>query len=167
MGIPVPQEIHFLSLLACVKCEEWRHQIIAASFEVDNVATAQKIFQFHVPKQTTWVVTEISLEQLNPSPVGTSDFRSGQVDYNGLTNAWIVVSGTPIMAENAINSSALFNRPVLFAFQGGSKVAIWIQRDAASLPTDEYQVELAINSYFAPLSANQGLSRNTTGIQQP
>lgn len=167
MGIPVPQEVHFLSLLSDVRCAEWRHQIVAGSFQVANVATAQKIFQFIVPAQTTWIVTEIALEQLNPSPVGTSDFRSGQVDYNGQTNAWIVVNGTPTMAENAINSSALFNRPVLLAFQGGSKVAIWIQRGASSLPASAYEIELAINSYFAPLSAFQKLSLNTTGVQQP
>lgn len=163
----IPQEIHYLSALACVPCREWRHQIIAANFEDDNVATPQTVFTFTVPAQSIWIVTEISLEQFNPSPVGTGDFRSEQVDYNGLTNAWITVNSNPIMAADSIASSALFNRPVLLAFQSGTIVKIIIQRDAASLPTDEFQIQLAINGYFAPLSAYALLSLNTTNIQQP
>jgi len=165
--IAIPQEIHFLSKLSDVPCEEWRHQILAKNFQDANVATPQTVFTFTVPAQSIWIVTQIDLEQFNPSPVGTSDFRSEQLDYNGKTNAWITVNGNPIMGEDSIASSAVFNRPVLFAFQSGTKVRIIIQRDAASLPASAFQIQLAINGYFAPLSAYAKLSRNTTNIQEP
>lgn len=167
MAIPVPQEIHFLSQLSCVRCEEWRHILLSTNFEVAAVGAPLTIFTFTVPAQSIWIVTRIDLEQFNPTPTGASDFRSEEVDYNGLTNAWITDQSNPIMAANSIASSALFNRPVLLAFQSGHVVKIIIQRGATSLPATAYQVQTVINSYFAPLSAFKGLARNTTNIQQP
>ena len=168
MAVPVPQEIHFLSQLACVPCEEWRHILLSTNFQDTHVATPQTIFTFTVPSQSIWIVTKIDLEQFNPAPTPASgDFRSEQIDWNGVTNAWITDQGNPIMGANSIASSALFNRPVLLAFQSGHVVQIIIQRDAASLPTAAFQVQTVINSYFAPLSALKRLNMNTTNIQQP
>lgn len=166
MSLSIAQEIHYLSNLACVPCGEWRHQVMASNFEVQDMATPQTILTFTVPPHQSWFVTQIDLEAFNPSPVGTSDFRSEQIDYNGLTNAWLTVNGNPSMAANSIASSALFNRPVLFVFKGGDRIDIIVQRDAGSLPASAYQIQVAVNGYFTPASANAKVTGNTTNIQK-
>jgi hypothetical protein len=170
MSVPVPQEIHHLSNLTCVRCNEFRHELVVKAFQVANVATPQTIFTFTVPEHQSWFVTEIDLEAYNPAavgstPVGAGDFRSDQVDWNGLTNAWITVNGNPIMAANSIASSGVFNRPVLFTFKGGDKVQILVQRSASSLPATAYEIQIAVNGYFAPATAIAQVSPNTTNIQ--
>lgn len=164
-SIPIPQEIHFLSTLTDVMCREFRHQLLVKAFPVANVATPQTIFTFAVPTHQTWFVTEIDLEQFNVAPTPASDFRSDQIDFNGVTNAWIAVNGNPIMGVNTIASSGVFNRPVLFTFRGGDIVTIIIQRDAASLPTAAYEIQVCVNGYFAPATAMAKVTVNTTNIQ--
>jgi hypothetical protein len=163
----IAQEIHFLSQIACARCDEFKHLIISANFLETLPLAAQTILSFTPPENMTWIVTRISLRSLNPSPTPDSDFRSDDYDYNGLTNGWIAVGGNPVFAENDVVSFALFNRPVLLAFQGGKEVTIIVERDAASLPTEDYQVHVAVNSYLAPPSAYSKLTSNLTDIRQP
>jgi hypothetical protein len=143
---------------------------VTKAFQVANVATVQTVFTFTVPQHQSWFVTEIDLEAFPPNtvgstPVGAGDFRSDQVDWNGLTNAWIAVNGNPIMAVNSIASSGVFNRPVLLTFKGGDIVTILVQRGAASLPAAVYEIQIAVNGYFAPATAIAQVSQNTTNIQ--
>jgi hypothetical protein len=167
----VPQEIHFISQIACVECSSLKHMIISANEEDLTAVTPVAILSYTPPSKMAWIVTRINLRTLNPSlylagtPAG--DFRSDDYDWNGLTNAWITVAGSPLIAENAVVSFALFNKPVLLAFAGGKEIQIIVQRDAASLPTDPFQVQVAVHGYLAPGNALSYIMPNLTSIEQP
>jgi hypothetical protein len=140
------------------------------------VTTPKALVNFTPPMNNTWVVTYVAVRSLNPTvylavqiadpPGRVSDMRSDDFDWNGRTNAWFEVKGNSIWSINNIVTYAWFNKPVLLAFQGGQKVRLIVQRNAASLPADDFRVHVAIHGYICPAEALSKLSTSTTLIQQ-
>lgn len=120
----------------------------------------------------SWIVTFIKLRAFNPTTTLTAtpnaDMRSDDLDWNGETNCNINVNGNHLWGDNSVPVDAVTNVPVLFAFQGGSKVTFTVTRSVgpiASLPAAEFQVHLAIHGYLAPKSAIAIISKNVTQVE--
>lgn len=120
----------------------------------------------------SWIVTFVRLRAFNPSSTLTAtpnaDMRSDDLDWNGFTNANINVQGNHSWGDNSVPVDAVFNVPVLFCYQGGSKVTFTVTRAVApiaSLPAADFQVHLAVHGYLAPKSAIAIISKNVTQVE--
>lgn len=139
------------------------------------VVVAKSIFTFIPPLNFTWIVTEIKLRSLPPindaslTSVGTSsgDFRSDDFEYAGLASVFLTVKRQPIMGvlgSGRVTTFGLFNKPLLFAFQGGNQVDVMIQRQAGSIPPTQV-IHTAIMGYLAPPKALDLLAPYSTMIE--
>lgn len=140
-------------------------------------AGAKIVLRYKPDAHLTWLITYIKARAMNPTTyaaaglaaAGTGgqvgDMRSDDTDWNGFMNGWINVGNTPIMAIDDIPTMALFNVPVLFAFQGGKRVSIVVNRGVASLPAPDFQLQLAVHGYLVQGNALQNISMNTTQLQ--
>lgn len=128
--------------------------------------TPKVLFSFNTPDNFTWIVTRISIRTL-PSEVVAGDFRSDDFDFTGFTNSWFTVNGTPIMGVDQVVTFGLFNRPLLLPFAAKKVVNLVVQRSPDSLPAEDFQFHMAINSYLAPKKALDALASNQTQIVQP
>lgn len=138
---------------------------------------AKTVLRYKPDSHLTWLVTYIKARAFNPTlyvndgraAAGTGgqvgDMRSDDTDWNGFMNGWINVGNTPIFAQDDIPTMALFNVPVLFAFQGGRRVTFVVNRGVASLPLQAFQLQLAVHGYLVQGNALQTISQNATQIQ--
>lgn len=139
---------------------------------------AKIVLRYKPDPHLTWLVTYIAARAFNPTtylnaaadPVANpslqvGDMRSDDTDWNGFMTGWINVGNTAIFAVDDIPTMALFNKPVLFTFQGGKRVSFVVNRGAASLPGDAFQLQLAVHGYLVQGNALQNISMNTTQLQ--
>lgn len=163
--ISIPQEIYYLSKLTCIACGDFNHALVGAKVPSPSSTAATSLLTYTPPENLTWIVTRFNLRSIPPvnDPALTvGDWRSEDYDASGTAQAYLQVKQRSVTAENA-SYFLLFNKPVLFAFQGGQRVDVVIKRAVGFAPPDEVIV-LALNSYLAPPEAYDRLARNLTQI---
>jgi hypothetical protein len=164
----IPEEIHYLSKLSGIRCSEFMHQIVGAKVAAPSSTTPAALLTYTPPENFTWLVTRIALRSI-PTPqeatlggASGGDWRSEDFDASGTAKAFIRVKDRSIISENT-SYFLLFNRPVLFAFQGNEQIKIFIQRITGFVPPTEVVV-IACNAYLAPVEAYDALAKHLTQI---
>lgn len=147
-----------------------------------GVLPVQKVLLNYIPPQNiSWIVTHIFARMMNPTTylqaaadptanpsLQVGDLRSNDIDLNGYVSAWFNVKTTPQQAQGTIPASGLLNKPCLFAFQGGKRVRLFIQRESgpiASEPDTDFKIILSLHGYEAPPEAFLALADNVTKVE--
>lgn len=133
--------------------------------EWGNLPVTKDVLDWVPPENSTWVVTRISLRsipQVNDGDLGAGDWRSFEVDATGESKAFFLVQ-THEDTSNIASYIALFNHPVLFAFQGGVRVRLHVNRGILPVPA-AFQAQVAVNSYLAPTYLYDCLTSNLTQV---
>lgn len=164
----IAEEIHFLSLLSGIRCSDFKHQLVGAKTAAPNNTTATALLTYTPPENFTWILTSISLRSI-PTPQEATlggatggDWRSEDFDASGTARGFIRVKDRSIISEDT-SYFLLFNRPVLFAFQGNEQIKIFIKRATGFVPPTAVVV-LACNSFLAPVEAYDRLAKHLTQI---
>lgn len=139
----------------------------------------KSLLSYLPPQNITWIVTHIFARMMNPTTYLAAaeadalggqigDIRSDDIDLNGYVTAWFNVKRSPQQAVGTIPASGLLNKPCLFAFQGGKRVQLAIQRELApiaSRPDADFRIILSLHGYHAPPEAFTALSENVTLVE--
>lgn len=161
----VAEELCYLTELTDKKCSAFQHALVTETLEVTDTTDPQVILLYTPPENTTWIVTQVSLRSIPPvddAGLTAGDWRSEDFDATGTTRAYIRVNGNKITSDRA-SYFALFNRPVLFCFEGNKKVEIVIERGMGSVAATQRIVVVA-HGYFVESDLYSKLSPNVTQI---
>lgn len=133
--------------------------------EYGVITNSKTILDYTVPVNFTWVVTLVNVRLIPPvndPSLTVGDWRSEDFDASGTTKAKWQVNGNEVTQEDSTYFCPL-NQESLFAFKGGDRVKLIVERAPGSDPPTQ-QIVVAVNSYLAPPKAFDRLARNLTQI---
>src|SRR5262245_44631775 len=172
LDYPIPREPityqmgKLASLIGC-DCKNFRPVTIAAKNTLAASTSTQTLFTYQVPPNITFLMTRISARFIptpNDASLGPGDFRSGDVEGQGGSLAWVKVKSQSKTGETT-TYLALLNHEFFIAIEAGATITIIIQRASATTPPTEVSL-IALDGYFLPPQTLECITRAQGSIDE-
>ena len=169
--VDVAQQIQALALLSDSECQDFQHHIINSNVTIAAPAFTT-IFALTIPANSAFIITAIDVKMLYDLAdvvfTGT-DFRSS-FDFNpyGPLAVGAGVGSISIFSDNepvfpAANDIGIINAGVIFVFQGGHTVTVFINPQQ---PAGKTLVAVSrINGYIVPEAIGSALKKKESRIR--